>query len=213
MKDVIMTPNPSKSHQDKGKVFFNTGLSPEQDILARAARTKQMEEEAISLQQGMEERANSIKQYNANIDQHLSMYPSIKPANSILVRLFLREPRITESGLFLPENNAVDTIEVKRTAASGDRYTQKLDESPWKWSTKAIIVALPKFITDYSVGELVQVPFFPTGARKKEDESMEMTFQYAFIHCDANTLDIPQDCLDPHFGYALIPTHEIKCTL
>jgi len=208
-----MTPNKGGSHQDKGKVFFNTGLSPEEDIMARVQRQKEMDEAMEEIQNTMGERANSVKQYNTNINQHLSMYTTLVPTNGILVRLYLREPKITESGLYIPETNAVDTIEVKRTAASGDRYTQKLEDSPWKWSTKAVIVALPEFLKTHTIGQNVQVPFFPTGSMTKSDESKEMTFQYAFIHCDANTLDIPQDCLDPHFGYALIPTHEIKCIL
>lgn len=213
MKDVINTPPKSKSHVDKGKVFFQSGITPEQDIMARAARAKEMEEELINLQNQMEERANVVKQYNNNINDHLEMYTTIKPTNGILVRLYLREPKITESGLFIPENSAADTIEVKRRGGSGDRYIQKLDESPWKWSTKAIVVAKPDYLTTLNVGDLVQVEWLPTGSLKKEDESVEMTFQHAYIHCDANTLDIPQDCLDPHFGYALIPSHAIKCTL
>jgi len=211
--DIKMAKPKGGSHQDKGQVYFQTSLSPEQDIMARVARTKALEEDMVNVQASMEEKFNSSKQYNDNIAKHLPMYPSMKPTNNILVRLFLREPKKTESGLFIPETNASDLIEVKRRAASGDRYTQKLDESPWKWSTKAIVVALPKFVTDYTVGQLVQVPFFPTGATKKEDESLEMTFMYAFIHCESGTTEIPKDCLDPHFGYALIPTHEIKCIL
>ena len=194
-------------------LFFQSGLSPELDIMARAAKAKEMEEDVKALQDAMEERANTSKQYNNNITEHLPMYTSIKPTNGILIRLFLREPKITESGLLIPEMNASDFVEVKRRAGSGDRYTQKLSESPWKWSTKAVVVAIPDFVQDLKVGQLIQVPFLPTGVTKKEDESEEATFMYAFIHCDSGTTEIPQDCLDVHFGYALIPKHEIKCIL
>lgn len=148
---------------------------------------------------------NAIFEYNRNITNLDPLYTSIKPVSKTLVRIFLFEPSKTESGLLIPYKQ---TLPAPTQNGMGTLLEM---ESPYPYSNKAIVVAIPGYSTA-KVGDIVQlesqmVRVAGTG------QNAQVVVPYGYMHPDANTFIAPIDSSNRHYGYLLIPTQEISVIL
>ena len=99
-----------------------------------------------------------LKQYNENILNPNPLYNSLVTRNKVLVRVFVNELTITPDGIVIPNTQRV-VIPTK--AGYG---TVGTIESPYPYSTKAVVIAVPKYIEDLVPGMIVQLSEEPTRA-------------------------------------------------
>lgn len=201
VKSILHQPNANK-------IAFDVPL------VSNEEQVKQLELDTQDAQNQLEEGLKAIVNYNANINSHLPCYTSLKPIHDVLIRVYLREPKTMTFGsttIVVPDTSGQDMVETKRRAASGDRYTQSLTETPFKWLTKAVVVASPN--DKLKVGDEVVIPYLETQSLTKIDESKYITYYGAFVHPDSNSIEPPTNVMDAHFGYALLGFGYIKAIL
>lgn len=185
-------------------------LPVEIDINARVQAKNRLEEEFVKKEEHWKEQLAKVQGYNATLTDFADSYKNIKPCWNILVRIYIREPRITDSGLFLPSMEAKDNIEIQKRAGSGDRYTQNLIESPFKFATKAVVAAVPEFETKLKTGDTVAIKFVKSIATQFANGDIDITYDGAFVHPDSGLLTPPNDYGNENFGYALLPNSYIE---
>lgn len=148
---------------------------------------------------------NAIFEYNSNITNFDPLYASIQPLQKILVRVFLSEPSRTEAGLLTPYKQ---TLPVPTQSGVGSLMEM---ESPWPYSNKAIVVAVPQ-MTSLKVGDVVQLDMAPVRIAGNA-QNATIVVPSAYMHPDANTTLLSTNPSSKHYGYLLIPTHEISVKL
>ena len=149
-----------------------------------------------------------VIKYNSNLKDLSTLYASVKPLSKILIRPYLIEPQITESGLVLPFKQ---TIPVP-TNSGTTKYTDV--ESDFPYSPKAVVISVPEGNTSLKPGDTVflsrkaiQMIVLGTGA------NAELRVENAFIHPDAQMFDMTKDISDPHYGYIMVDYHQIEAKL
>lgn len=183
------------------------------DIQMNAMLNKEHEEKANDLRRALEDELDRVKGYNQTLDDFSICYKNFIPYNKVLIRVFLREPQISESGFWMPSTSKADVVEVQRRAGSGDRYTQNIVESPFKFDTKAIIVSAPTYALEderYKPGTIVCIEHLKAQATTFQDDSTVIQYAFAFVHPDYGDVVPPQNYQSEHYGYALVPTDVIK---
>jgi hypothetical protein len=149
----------------------------------------------------------AILDYNTNVINLDPSYTSLKPINKLLVRVFLKEIKVTESGLIIP-----NTEMVKRPTHSGYGSIDEV-ESPFPYSQKAVVVAVPPFVKDIEPGDIV---YLNTKPIKPEvvgtgQEAM-ITIPNAFIHPELGS-ELTTDFNSPLYGYLKINYTDIDFKL
>lgn len=184
-------------------------------LQSRVEEEESLQLDAQRFKEQVEEEVKAIQLYNATINEHLPEYTTLVPLHDVLLRVYLREPKTITYGdtsLQVPDVSSQDMVEAKRRAASGDRYTQNLSETPFKWQTKAVVVATPPN-DKVQVGDVVIIPYLDSQAFVKADESRYMTYTGAFVHPNYGSLEPPTSCMDNHFGYALLGLGYLKAKI
>lgn len=158
------------------------------------------------------EQEKKIKEYNERILTLDPLYSSLKPIQKVLVRCFSKEVTRTESGIIIPP----DEIQIPVPTKSGQGYVETV-KSPWAFSTRAIIVAVP---TKYGesetnpiqAGKQVQLAGNVLIPRKNGQE-MIFHMPSSFTHWSYQSEKIPENMDDPHYGYFLINSLDIDVIL
>lgn len=153
-----------------------------------------------------EESQNDLKEivdYNSNITTLDPLYSSIKPLTSYIVRIFLREPKVTDEGILIPNKQYIDV-----PTQNGMGTLQQI-ESPFPYSNKAIIVAAPE-IGSLKPGDIVQLNSNPIRPIPQgHGKNAVVVVPSAYIHPEAGSYEIPQKPSNKHYGYLILPSHEI----
>lgn len=168
-------------------------------------RELEIEDDVIEESLMSQEDLQSIYEYNRNVTTLDEDYANIVPTSKILVRVFLHEPHTTEHGLLEPYRQL---IPIQTNAGVG---TLMEIESPFPYTNKAIVVSVPAGYTSIKPGNLVQLesnPIKPIATGNGANARIHIPLSY--MHPTAPTLEIPQNCKDKHYGYLLIPYHEIS---
>lgn len=149
-----------------------------------------------------------VKNYNSNLTTLNSLYSKVTPLNKILVRPFLIQPDITESGLIIPYKQ---TIPVPTKSGVG---TTKDVESDFPYSPKAVVISVPEGNTTIKPGDVVflsrkaiQMLVIGTGA------DAELRVENAFVHPDSGLYDLPKDLTSIHYGYVMVDYFQIEAKL
>lgn len=152
-----------------------------------------------------QEELNAIYEYNSNIVNLDADYANVTPMSKILVRLFLHEPNKTENGLLEPYKQL---IPVQTNSGVGSLYHI---ESPFPYSNKAVIVAVPLGYTSIKPGDIVQLESNPIKpVSNGHGANATVSIPHAYMHTSAPSLEIPRDPTNKHYGYLLLPFHEIS---
>ena len=198
-------------HPDKkGIIYMNRDAKPTQEEvedgrnLAERLFKEEVEGQNLILNKQMEE----AKTYNESINNHLPMYDSFQPNETILIRFFRREPRISESGLILNEATQHDYARMERIAATGSTYTQRQQPTEFKFLAKAVVVANGSYSEKYKKGDIITT-YQPIIKGVAYDGGEHQVFDNYFVHPDSG-LVIPPQKPSPHYGYALVPISFIK---
>jgi len=147
------------------------------------------------------------KDYNARVSEIDPLYGDLKPIRKILVRCFHKEPQRSELGLILP----VDEMEVKVPTQTGQGIIGVV-KSPWAFSKRAVVVAVPDYskpeLAKLKVGNIIQLN---NGVLKAVKGSKDMSFDLpnAFTHHEWGKVTPPESKKSPHYGYFLVPEHEV----
>lgn len=153
--------------------------------------------------------AESTQKYNKELKEMSNILPcylNFKPVQHFIVRMFVREATFSESGLFTGQNiEGLDYVEFQVTAGSGSRYTQRHELSPFRFQTRAMIVATPKYAegTNLQAGTEVVVPMTKSQAVKVGNHEF-ITFANSFVHPDSGKLLAVTEIGSDHYGYAML---------
>lgn len=154
-----------------------------------------------------QEELTQIQEYNANITTINPLYESVTPLTGYIVRVFLFEPK-QENGVLLPYKQLVSVPTMNGQAEFAEI------ESPYPYSNKAIIVSAPVTSTLLKQGDIVQLGSNPVKPQVQgRGHNATVAIPAAYIHPEAKTFQIPTKLTDPHYGYLLIPLHEIIAKL
>lgn len=195
-------------------IYMNEHLTPHvPDIQSNALIKKKQEQDKLDRVNAVNTELELVKGYNQTVSDVIDCYKTFVPMNDILVRVFLKEPKTTDSGLWLPTHSKSDIIELKRRAGSGDRYTQNIEITPFTFSTQCVIVNTPEFLQEdprYKTGNTVTIQHLKSKGDVLGDDSIVIDYQCSFVHPEYGDITPPRDFQNPHFGYALIPVGIIK---
>lgn len=151
---------------------------------------------------------DQVIKYNANLLTLDEQYQKVTPLTKILVRPFLIQPDITESGLIFPYKQ---TIPVPTKSGVG---TTKDVESDFPYSPKAVVISVPENNTTLKPGDIIflsrkaiQMVVIGTAA------DAELRVENAFVHPDAGLYDLPKDLTNTHYGYVLVEQFQIEAKL
>jgi hypothetical protein len=168
---------------------------------------KQIKEEieSIKVEITSKELEEEIKNYNANIRNLDPLYTSVVPIHDVIVRMFLIEPTVSESGL-VSLHKEIYSIPTRNEMAS---YAEA--ESPFPYSRKAIVVSAPEN-SAFKKGNIVQIAANPvTVAGNANNAYFKVKMEY--LHPDANLLATPKNPSSQHYGYLMLPSYDIKAIL
>jgi hypothetical protein len=110
-----------------------------------------------------------------------------------------------------------DYAKVMKQAGSGQDYAVNEAPTEFRFTKEAVIVALPDFLksteekpSQYEVGQTICIEQLPTRANKTNSEVTYYDYLCSFVHPHSNKILTPSDCIDPDYGYALIPVNLIE---
>lgn len=170
------------------------------------AAQNSLSDDNIEAVETTQEELLQIAAYNKAIMTLDEDYKSIVPMSKVLVRVFLLEPHVTENGLLEPHKQVIPI-----PTQSGVGSLMEI-ESPFPYANKAVVVAIPQ-LPMYAVqpGDIVQLesnPVKPLVSGRGANATIHIPASY--MHPSAPSLNIPQDPNNKHYGYLLIPFHEIS---
>lgn len=188
----------SVSEEDKSQVKTKVERDLEERISAANKQAMEAFEESQS--------------YNENIAKHEKRYKDFKPLDKILVRIYRRLPKIISVGdtsLIVDTDSSADYAKVMRQAATGQNFTARQVPAEFKFSTKAVVVAVPEYETRIKPDDVVCIEQLLVQA-VAYDGGEEINYQFSFTHPDSNKPVPPSNPNDVDYGYALVPSHVIK---
>lgn len=154
--------------------------------------------------EGLLQDIETQKKYNENIYKLDKNYASLKPlGNNLILRAFVREGKVTDSGLVLgTEKTGVDYIPVYTKGSSGDRYRNNNVPNPFKFLKKAIVVAVNEYEQQLKPGDIVGIPAV-RGVADQDDKGtyIALDHDYSFIHPDVDRIHPPTNMKDKDYGY------------
>ena len=189
--------------RQKSKATMNSMLGVNAMNLQQAAT-----ENNVTAFKYSSEYVDQVKEYNSKVTDLDPLYTSIKPLQQLVVRAFLIEPKVSETGLITPFKEA---LEVPTKSGVG---TTREYETDWPYNQKAVIVAVPSGTHSLKVGDIVQLsPRAIQVAMKGKGNNVEPVIANGFIHVDSGLFMPPKDLKDPHYGYVLIQHNDIQAIL
>jgi len=167
------------------------------------------EENTITAFKYTPEYLEQAKTYNANIRTLDKTYADLTPIRQLVVRCFLIEPEVTESGLITPYKQILQV-----PAASGQPGKWYEFETDWPYKNKAVVVAVPDDTSIVKVGDLVQLSPQAIQVRVLGSGHNAMpVISNQFVHVNSKNEVTPKDISDPDYGYILITTADIQVKL
>lgn len=169
--------------------------------------TRQAQKEMESIKEIVinSEENDKIINYNKRVNQLDELYTSLQPLSDVIVRVFLIEPTITESGLIIPHK------EIVPISTNNGVGTWAEAESPFPYSKKAVVIAVPKDHPNLSPGDIVMLSGNPIEAKTHgTSNNAYFRIKNEFFHPDSNFTQTPQDPNDRHYGYLLVSNYDIK---
>lgn len=149
------------------------------------------------------EYAEQAKTYNQNVEVLDESYKAIKPNHQLIVRCFLIEPKVSETGLVTPFK---EVLQVPTQSGVG---THREFETDWPYATKGVVVSTP--IQSFKVGDIVQLsPRAVQVALKGAGNNAQVLIANGFMHVDSGLFSPPKDVTSPHYGYILVAPAEIQ---
>lgn len=178
---------------------------PQENIIEQQNRK---EVERLTSEYNSDEYFQKLKEYNEKFPNLGETYIQVKPLHNVLVRVKVKEPQMTKSGLLKPYKQLVP---IPTQNGYGDWAEV---ESPYPYDTEAVVVAKPDSITSVKVGDNVLLNKNPVEAKVvgKSNEAY-LTIPNAFLHPSWKEETPPRDPQSVHYGYLLLPVYEIKCIL
>jgi hypothetical protein len=152
-----------------------------------------------------QEQLQAVFKYNESVTELDTLYTSVRPLNKVLVRVFLLEPSKTENGLLIPHKQV---LPVPTNSGVGSLMEM---ESPYPYSNKAVIVSAPQMVS-VKPGNIVQLESAPVRI-SGVGHNASIVVPYGYMHPDANSVIISTDPANRHYGYLLVPSHEIMVVL
>lgn len=144
---------------------------------------------------------NRIK-YNADILNMLPEYKEFVPTGKVVVRCFVMEYYKKNGVLQIPE------IEVPVKTSNG-YAVEYITNSPYPFSRRAVVVAVPEGMETYKPGDHVLLPTHVILATKI-NKNAPFHLPKAFTMDTWLGTEPPTNMLDPHYGYLLLePRSEI----
>ena len=142
-------------------------------------------------------------EYNKNIENHLDEYLNFEPTRKIVVRCFVMEYYEQNGILQIPD------IQVPVRTANGVGH-KEFQKSPWPYSRKAVIVAVPKNHDIYKPGDIVLLERGVTLTAPKQNSEMPFHMPKAFTTDSWNDMEPPHSMKSEHYGYLILePLNEI----
>lgn len=169
-------------------------------------------EETVKEEFTSEDYLQKLKDYNLQFKQDAIFateeYFNVKPLHNVLVRIAVREPEVTSSGLLKPYKQIVP-VPTQNGMANWAEI-----ESPYPYDTLARVIAKPENISQVSVGDWVILSKNPVEAKVvgRSNEAY-LSIPNSFTHPTWKEETPPKDPTNPHYGYLLVPVYEIKAIL
>lgn len=177
--------------RQKNSHFFN-GKSDKMDNAA-------FKKDAELVEQGYKRTLSDSQKYNAEIRVIDGRYTKLTPLASYIVRICVAEDKELSSGIILP--TMMSTRKQTNSGILGDKIPD-----PFKFTAKAVIVAIPEYEKELKAGDLVQI----VRPRTIVDGDAIAGYEFEYIHPDNNSVQAPTNIKDKDFGYAIIPRNMIK---
>jgi len=162
---------------------------------------------SIKEQSYSKEQNEKILVYNQGLRNIDPIYASVQPLQDILVRVFLIEPSISESGFITPHT---EILPVPTNLGVG-QYAEA--ESPFPYSKKAIVVSVPQDFTKLKQGDIVYLSGNPVEAKiigSAQNAYFKVKNEFFMSDTIKNT---PLDIASPHYGYLMVSSYDIKAKL
>lgn len=154
------------------------------------------------------EYVEQVKEYNSKVVDLDPQYTSIRPLQQLIIRAFLIEPKISESGLVTPFKEVLQ-VPTKSGVGAAREY-----ETDWPYNQKGVIVSVPAGMTSLKVGDIVQLsPRAIQVGMKGSGNNASPVIANGFIHVDSGLFEIPKDVDNKHYGYVLVQPNDIQAIL
>lgn len=152
-----------------------------------------------------EEQRNKIVNYNLNVQYLNPRYAKLKPIKDVIVRVFLHEPEVTEGGLIMPHKEVVPLP----TSNGYGNWAEV--ESPFPYSRRGVVVAVPEEMKNIKAGDIVQLASNPVEAKViGNSNNATVRVKNEFFLADSNLRHTPYDVSSEHFGYIIVPIYDIQ---
>lgn len=154
------------------------------------------------------EYVDQVKEYNGKVVELDPQYTSVRPLQQLIVRAFLIEPKVSESGLVTPFKEVLD-IPTHSGVGKAREY-----ETDWPYNQKGVIVAVPTGMTSLKVGDIIQLNprAIQIGMKGKGNNATPVVVN-GFIHVDSGLFEPPKDVTNQHYGYVLIQPNDVQAIL
>ena len=196
----------NSGHKDKLRVGWDGTADPvNKELLNKQMLT--VNEDADLKQEA------AIKKYNEELKNLSPLYSSMIPMTKVLVRCFHQETVRNKTGLIILPTQA--SVKLPTRAGHGYKGTA---ESPYLYSRKAVIVAVPeRYMQDENgkvkPGTVIQLENPHLVAVPKGDDSFDIDMPNAFTHYSYMDSTPPKNPESEHFGYLLVSIGEIQMIL
>lgn len=168
---------------------------------------KKVEVSSIKEESYSKEQNERILNYNRTLGTIDPKYATVQPLQDILVRVFLIEPEVTESGFIVPHK---EILPVPTNLGVG-QYAEA--ESPFPYSKKAVVVSVPSDFTKLKQGDIVYLSGNPVEAKiigSASNAYFKVKNEFFMSDTIKNT---PLDITSPHYGYLMVSPYDIKAKL
>lgn len=144
-----------------------------------------------------ENKAEDIKNYNANLNNLDELYTNMSPFRNIIVRMFHVEAEKTESGIILEPS-----LPMKEMTQNGIGIRKTMN-TPWPYQRRGIVVSVPEYEVWLKPGDIIEVSKHCIIAIKPSVDH-EPVLEYGFTHSSYLSQEPPTDLTNRHFGYLYI---------
>ncbi len=170
-------------------------------------KQKKAEIESIKEVSYSPEENEKLLNYNRTILNLNPKYTAVTPLQDILVRCFLIEPEVTESGFIVSHK---EILPIPTNLGQG---TYAEAESPFPYSKKAVVVSVPQEFTKLKVGDIVYLSNNPVEA-KIIGSASNAYFKVKNEFFLSDTIkSTPVDFSSEHYGYLMVAPYDVKAKL
>lgn len=168
----------------------------------RKAVVESIKEESFS-----KEFNDQILNYNLNLKTINPKYSNVLPLQDILVRVYLIEPEVTESGFIISHK---EILPIPTNLGAG-QYAEA--ESPFPYSRKAIVIQVPQDFTKLKQGDVIYLSGNPVEAKIiGSAQNAYFKVKNEFFLSDS-LKSTPVDVTSEHYGYLMVSPYDIKAKL